>query len=77
MFELRIVVRHLAALNMITGPQPSIPLLQFKLNVQQDVTEANNLLPEAVFNVAKRDDAVKRVRLKTPPPPPRTAQSST
>ncbi|CAM9493981.1 unnamed protein product, partial [Ectocarpus sp. 8 AP-2014] len=45
----------------------SIPVLQFKLNVQQDVTEANNLLPEAVFNVAKRDDGVKRVRLKTPP----------
>ncbi|CAN0253436.1 unnamed protein product, partial [Ectocarpus sp. 8 AP-2014] len=45
----------------------SIPLLQFKLNVQQDVTEANKLLPEAVFNVAKRDDGVKRVRLKTPP----------
>ncbi|CBN76923.1 hypothetical protein Esi_0024_0036 [Ectocarpus siliculosus] len=59
MFELRIVVHHLAALNMI----------KFKLNVQQDVTEADNLLPEAVFNVAKRDDAVKRVRLKTPGPP--------
>ncbi|CAN0433817.1 unnamed protein product [Ectocarpus sp. 12 AP-2014] len=57
MSELCIALQHLAALNMIT----------FKLNVQQDVTEANNLLLEAVFNVEKRHEAVKRVRLKNPP----------